>query len=29
VIDGGDISSAATALSFKDGANSAAVKLRQ
>jgi len=29
VVDGGDISSAATALSFKDGATSSAVKLRQ
>jgi hypothetical protein len=29
VVDGGDISSAATPLSFKDGATSSAVKLRQ
>jgi polygalacturonase len=29
VVDGGDISNAATALSFRDGANSSAVKLRQ
>jgi polygalacturonase len=29
IVDGGDISSATTALSFKDGANSLAVKLRQ
>ena len=29
IIDGGDISSATTALSFKNGANSSAVKLRQ
>ena len=29
IIDGGDISSASTALSFKNGANSSAIKLRQ
>ena len=29
VVDGGDISNAATALSFKDGASNSAVKLRQ
>ncbi len=29
VVDGGDISNAGTALSFKDGASNSAVKLRQ